>query len=338
MADVGGKQPDFDSKRQSELAERSNRNTVRRDAVLTVVVDMVTSILRADIMQAAAAISYYSLFSLFPLTLFLVVIFTYFADVTDVQEFIYDFLGTIGPGANTIIVENLQSIFEARASTSITAALTLLWSGSGAFSSVIKNVHKAWPESKGRGVLVNRALAIVGIFFTMLLLGGVLTLSILNGLFAWERVFPILEYSFVRWIFSFSLRYLLTFVLLYLVLVLVYRFIPAVPVDRAASRWSAVIAIFVMASFTRLFSAFIFSPFNKYDAVYGSVTVLITFLLYIFVMAYILLCGAHLTAAITHYKQKRDASRSKGKAEPPAVRQSFRQVVKNIISGLFRWK
>ena len=185
---AGDKKPvDPESNRSSgekaERSERSNLGTVRKDAFLTVVVDMATSVGRAGVTQAAAAISYYSLFSLFPLVLFLVVIFSYFVDVAAVKELILDLLGTIGSGVDTIIVENIQGIFEKRATTSITAALTLLWSGSGAFSSIIQNVHNAWPESKGRGFLVNRALAITGILFTVLILGTLLIFSIINDLF-----------------------------------------------------------------------------------------------------------------------------------------------------------
>ena len=295
---------------KAERSERSNLGTVRKDAFLTVVVDMATSIGRAGVTQAAAAISYYSLFSLFPLVLFLVVIFSYFVDVAAVKELILDLLGTIGPGVDTIIVENIQGIFEKRATTSITAALTLLWSGSGAFSSMIQNVHNAWPESKGRGFLVNRALAITGILFTILILGTLLIFSFINDLFDWARMIPILRYAVVRWIFAFLTRYFLPFLLLYLVLYMLYRYIPAVEVDRSAARISSFSAIGILTLFTKFFSAFLISPFNKYDAVYGSVTVIIILLLYIYVMAYIVLCGAHLCAAITHYRRKRSAAKS----------------------------
>ncbi len=312
---AGDKKPvDPESNRSSgekaERSERSNLGTVRKDAFLTVVVDMATSVGRAGVTQAAAAISYYSLFSLFPLVLFLVVIFSYFVDVAAVKELILDLLGTIGSGVDTIIVENIQGIFEKRATTSITAALTLLWSGSGAFSSIIQNVHNAWPESKGRGFLVNRALAITGILFTVLILGTLLIFSIINDLFDWVRMVPILRYAVVRWVFAFLTGYLLPFLLMYLVLYMLYRYIPAVEVDRSAARISSFIAIGMLTLFTKFFSAFLISPFNKYDAVYGSVTVIIILLLYIYVMAYIVLCGAHLCAAITHYRRKRGAAKS----------------------------
>lgn len=303
------KRPDaLDPKRKSDPTERSNRGTVRKDAFLTVIVDMVTSIGRADVPQAAAAISYYSLFSLFPLLLFLVVIFSYFVDVAAVQNFFYELFEAFGPGINTIIVENIQGIFENRASTSITAALTFLWSGSGAFSSIIKNVHNAWPESRGRGVLINRALAIFGILFTGLILGSILIISLLNDLFDWIRIIPILRFGAVRWIFGFLFRYALPLLLFYLILYMFYRFIPAAEVDRAAARISSLTAIGIMMIFMRIFSAFLISPFNKYDAVYGSVTVIILLLLIIFVAAFIILCGAHLCAAITHYRRKREAA------------------------------
>lgn len=80
--------------------------------------------------------------------------------------------------------------------------------------------------------------------------------------------------------------------------------------DRSAARISSFIAIGMLTLFTKFFSAFLISPFNKYDAVYGSVTVIIILLLYIYVMAYIVLCGAHLCAAITHYRRKRGAAKS----------------------------
>ena len=298
----------LDPKRKSDPTERSKRGTVRKDAFLTVIVDTVTSIGRAGVPQAAAAISYYSLFSLFPLLLFLVVFFSYFIDVTTIQNFFYGLFETFGPGIHTIIVENIQGIFENRASTSITAALTFLWSGSGAFSSIIKNVHNAWPESRGRGVLINRALAIFGILFTGLILGAILIVSLLDDLFDWERMIPILRYDVIRWLFGFLFRHTLPLLLFYLILYMFYRFIPAAAVDREAARISSLSAIGIMTIFTRIFSAFLISPFNKYDAVYGSVTVIILLLLFIFVAAFIILCGAHLCAAITHYRRKREAA------------------------------
>ena len=92
---AGDKKPvDPESNRPSgekaERSERSNLGTVRKDAFLTVIVDMATSIGHAGVTQAAAAISYYSLFSLFPLVLFLVVIFSYFVDVAAVKELSVD--------------------------------------------------------------------------------------------------------------------------------------------------------------------------------------------------------------------------------------------------------
>ncbi len=325
----------LDPKRKSDPTERSKRGTVRKDAFLTVIVDMVTSIGRADVPQAAAAISYYSLFSLFPLLLFLVVFFSYFVDVAAVQNFFYGLFETFGPGIHTIIVENIQGIFENRASTSITAALTFLWSGSGAFSSIIKNVHNAWPESRGRGVLINRALAIFGILFTGLILGAILIVSLLDDLFDWERMIPILRYDAIRWLFGFLFRYMLPLLLFYLILYMFYRFIPATAVDREAARISSLSAIGIMTIFTRIFSAFLISPFNKYDAVYGSVTVIILLLLFIFVAAFIILCGAHLCAAITHYRRKREAANPR--KPDPSVGSAKKENGKSRPSRLRSW-
>lgn len=307
---------------QAKRAERSRRVTVGKDAFLTVIVDMFTSISRADVAQAAAAISYYSLFSLFPMLLFVIIFLSYFVDIATAQEVVYDFLGTIGPWLNTIIIENIQGIFEKRASTSITAALTLLWSGSGAFSSIIKNIHNAWPESRGRGILVNRALAIIGILLAVLVLAAVLFVSLLNDLFDWNVIIPILRYPIVSWLFSALLNFVLPLALLYLVLYLLYRYIPAVAVDRSAARIASLIVTILLILFSQAFSAFLVSPFNKYDAVYGSVTVIITLLLFIYISAFLILCGGHLTAAITHYRLKWTTGETESKPVPEPQKKS----------------
>jgi uncharacterized BrkB/YihY/UPF0761 family membrane protein len=77
--------------------------------------------------------------------LFMVVVLSYFLEITVIQQEIILILEKILPGSETLVIENMQNILSSRFTTSITAAITLLWSGSGVFNCIIYNIHLAWP-------------------------------------------------------------------------------------------------------------------------------------------------------------------------------------------------
>lgn len=292
---------------ENRSAEAGTRRMLRKDAILTVVIDTVTSLLRSNPGQTAASISYYTLFSLFPMLLFSIIILSYFMETTTVYHEFLSIFQNVFPGQERFVIENLQNIMSRRTATGITAAITLLWSGSGAFTSVISNIQKAWPESRGRGYFVNRAFAMVGIILLLAVL-----IVIVFGTVAVEitEVVPVINLNFdlskvLRVIFNLIFSYVLPVLLLYTMFFLLYYYVPAAHVDRQAAvigSWTAAILIRLFIFF---FSIFILSPFNRYDVIYGSLTVIMLFLLEVFLIAYILIFCAHLVAAITHYKVKR---------------------------------
>ena len=84
-----------------------------------------------------------------------------------------------------------------------------------------------------------------------------------------------------------------------------YYAIPTAKVDRSAARIAALLFAVVWRGFSIVFGRYILSPMNRYDVIYGSVTVIVLMLLFIYFTAFIILYPAHLAAAITHYKQRR---------------------------------
>jgi len=159
-------------------AELENKKAIRKDAILSTIIDAFSSLIRTRPTQAAASISYYALFSVFPLILFVVVILSYFIEFTVIQKEIILLLENIIPGSETYVIENLQNILNNRTSTSIAASITLLWSSSRAFNGIISNIHRAWPESKGRGYFVNRFFAILGIIAIIVFLVALTVFSV----------------------------------------------------------------------------------------------------------------------------------------------------------------
>lgn len=297
---------------QDEISavELEKKKAIRIDAILSVTIDAITSLVKTNPVQAAASISYYSLFSLFPMVLFMVVVLSYFLEITVIQQEIILILEKILPGSETLVIENMQNILSSRFTTSLTAAITLLWSGSGVFNCIIYNIHLAWPESRGRGYFINRAFAISAIIVICFLLAATLIFTMFFNLSDAMLVFDIRVNKIIRFLISFAASYLLPTALVYFAAFVLFYSVPAVKVDRSGARIGALLTAVVWRVFTYLFSIYILSPFNAYDVIYGSVAMIILLLLYVYVAALFILFSAHLVASITHYKIKQ-AERAK---------------------------
>lgn len=287
------------------VEEREKRRNIRSDAFLAVLIDSVTSMFNNRPAQAAASIAYYSLFSIFPLFLFMVIILSYYMEFSIIQQKLTIFLQDVLPGSEKLIVENLQNIIVNRGSTSLWASITLLWSGSGMFSGIINNIQKAWPEARERGYFINRALAILGILVLILIVAVLMTFSLVFNFSEALALFNIQINRPIQVIINLFTSYIFPCIFLYVASFMMYYHIPPAEVDRDAAKISAVVFALVWRLFTAFFGAYMLSPMNRYDLVYGSVTVIVLMLLYIYFSAFIMLYPAYLAAAITHFKQRR---------------------------------
>ena len=354
-----------------EENRRSEQNLVRWDAVLAVTIDSFTGLFHHQPAQAAASIAYYFLFSIFPLALFMVIFLSYFLDVPTIQEQLVTFLRNNIPGSEQLVIENLQNMLSNRASTSLLASVTLLWSGSGMFNGIISNVQKAWPETRERGYFVNRFFAVIGILILVIAVAGLMIFSILFNV---EDISAYLKFNIGNSkLLNFFTAYFIPILLLYLLSFLLYYVIPTADVNRKAARISAGIFAVIWRLFTSLFGAYVLSPMNRYDLIYGSVATIVILLLYMYFSAFIIIYPAHLTAALTHYYRKQERlkpvvmapvpKKAPVKTEKPKkvernqlpnvpvlddpviltedtkpAQKNAWQFIKEFVLGLFRWK
>ena len=360
---------------QQPQQQSDTRSVTRRfDALVAVIVDSLTSMFNNIPGQAAASIAYYFLFSIFPLFLFIVIILSYFLDISYIQAELIRFVQEIIPGAEILIIENLQSLLDNRGSNTILASISLLWSGSGMISSLIFNVQKPYPETNRRGYFINRALAIIFIIISILLIAGVLIFSFVFNLSDALAFFNIKLTRTIQILINLFSTYILPIFFLYIAAFVLYYMVPTAKVDRGAARISSLLFAVIWRIFMILFSRYVLSPMNRYDLVYGSVTAIALLLLFMYFSAFIILYFAHLSAAITHYKQRRagllasapinpqpirpksqDQGKKKGRnsqgstrtlSDPVVLDPNIGQKPKasvweqtwNIVIGLFRWK
>ena len=315
--------------------DRSNeaRGTRSFDAFLAVIIDSVTSLLNNMPTQAAASIAYYFLFSVFPLILFIVIVLSYFLDINFVQQEITRFVQDLIPGAEVLITENLQSLLANRGSTSILASVSLLWSGSGMINGIIYNVQKAYPESNTRGFFINRALAIIVILFAILIIAGLLIFSVVFNISDALAYFNITITKSLSTLINIFSTYVLPILFLYIFGFVLYYAVPTAKVDKPGARIAALIFAVVWRVFSIVFGKYILSPMNRYDLVYGSLTVIVLLLLFIYISALIILYPAHLAAAITHYKQRRAGILAAAPINPKPIKPRAQKSGKKKKSG-----
>ncbi|MGE5249195.1 MAG: YihY/virulence factor BrkB family protein [Bacteroidota bacterium] len=244
--------------------------------------------------QAAASLAYYAIFSLFPLLLVLIVAGSYFIDSERVYMTVIYSVERLIPASPQLIEENLQYILKQRESVGIIVLITLLWSASGVFTNLAYNINLAWADAPARNFL-NRYL--IGIAM-VLVLSGLLAVSILLD---WAtHLIP-----FMGWLgssplagFWVTLSGLISWLVVFLLFMGLYLWIPTVPISAKAALWSALLASTAWKLATTAFAWYLQSGLNRYSVVYGSLGAIIALLVLIYWISLITLFGAHLAAAI----------------------------------------
>ena len=249
----------------------------------------------------AAALTYYSLMSLFPGLLFLVAVLGLFSGeqlITDAADYLKD----AGAPADTVdaVTSALESAQSARgaAITALVIGLALsLNSASGAFSAVGRALNRVWRVEEGRGLITRKlndlmwtlaVLTLVIVTFVLVFLGGGLAADVLGLIGLGQTAADV--WTIVRWPLA-----LVSAMLVYSV---VYYAAPNVEVRRW--QWVSPGAVFGVVTWilaSGLFFLYV-SNFSSYSATYGAFAGAVILLVWLWLTNVVLLFGAELNAAI----------------------------------------
>lgn len=275
------------------------RLEILRDAFLSF------SAMRAG--QGAAGLAYYAIFSLFPLLLAFIIVGSYFIDSSRVFFNVVGAAERLIPVSTRLIEQNLQYVLSQRGSVSILVLLTLIWSGSGFFTNLAYNINLAWVSAPPRNLLNKYLVGLV----MVLVLAGLLLVSILVD---WlTHVIPLINRlgsaSSLQefWYFLSSLG---SWLLVFLLFMALYRWVPTVHISWPAALWAALVASAGWKLATAIFAWYLNSGLNRYNMVYGPLGAIIALLFLIYIISLITLFAAHLSAAIDgRVKQRREKLR-----------------------------
>ena len=257
--------------------------------------------------EAAASLAYYAFFSIFPMLLAFIVVASFFVARADVQTQLLNMLEGILPGAEYVVVTNIDRVLELRGAVTFVALLSLVWSSINVFDIMAKNINRAFPRADVPDFIKGRLLG----FLMFLGLGLLLLLSFAVSSLAGLETFylplngQILQETLV-WqvgtiLFSVGINVLMFWMM--------YRWVPLVEVSNKASFLGGLTAGVAWQLLNSAFTWYLNSGLSRYRLVYGSIGTIVALLLWINLSATVLLIGAHLTAAIQYSKiEKENAS------------------------------
>ena len=244
---------------------------------------------KPDTYLSAAAIAYFSLFSIFPLVLLIVAIASLWLDPLRVETMIVENLEFLAPDLGQLLGKNLRQIVVERSSVTGFALVSLFWAASTMFNALTRALDKIFTGYQTRSIWESRGLAIL---FVILISAAMVFVSFSSSTMTTllRRLLP----EDILALYS-SLSQITTLLLSVLLFGFLYRFLP-----QSTTTWSEILPGALAAGFLweQAKSAFLWYTthyFSLSNLVYGSVTAIVVFLAWVYVSALIFFFGAHLS-------------------------------------------
>lgn len=253
----------------------------------------------------AAAIAYFSLFSIFPITLLSISIASFSLGPLLDQKLIVEKLEFIAPALERLIGQNIDEIIQARGPVTGLAFAGLIWSGSTIFYTLTQTLHEIWgikrylPVWKRRGLAILFVLAFVGPALFLASFAG----SLIANLRTWlpDQITPI------GGVISLALAVLLD-ITLFMVL---YSLLP-----HGASGWREILPGAIGAGLLwelakKAFLFFISSYISVSNLVYGSLAAIVAILTWAYLSGHIFLFDAYLSVSLHARKELQQEASSR---------------------------
>lgn len=299
-------------------------------------VGAVREFLQDESPQTAAAISYYVLFSLFPLLIFVVGALGLVLQDADLQEDVIDLVLeniplTEDEGRNTVrdAVEGVAGA--ASGGLGVIGLLGMGWSASAMFGVIRRALNKAYAVERRRPFvqqkLVDLAMvAGLAVFFLTSISATAVLRIVRDHSEELARVGELAEAMGFFWDLA---SFLLPLAFSFIAFAVLYTVVPAERRSPADVWPGALFAAAVFEAGKLLFSVYL-ENFGNYDVVFGSLGAVAAFLFWVYISANILLLGAQITVV---YRALRAGEYAE--ARPPGPKRPLREKLWRTAKGLF---
>jgi len=274
---------------------------------------VVRGFMRNQGLLLSAAVAYYTLLSIVPLSIIGLIVLTNFIEEQQLIHTLSMYLGLIIPGYAATLTEQVRAFLEYRKVVGILGFLGMLFFSSTAFSMLESALSVIFIQStriKRRTFLIS---AIIPYLYIVVMGLGIVLVSLIVG--AIETLesghFAILGWSLNLGGTTGTALYILGIVGEVLMFTSIYLVMPPVKVRFSHALVGGIIAA-VLWEITRRVMVWYYSFVSMINVIYGSITITVVALLFIEVVAIILLLGAQVIAELEHIMDETDGDEIPG--------------------------
>jgi membrane protein len=247
----------------------------------------------------AAAISYFTLFSIFPILLLSIALTSYNLNPFMGWHTIILMFEFIAPALDQLLGQNIAGIIQMRGPVTGVALVGLLWSGSTIFYMLTHTLNEIWGYKRLSAVWKRRGLAILLVLAVVgpLLFFASFASSIMDNVRTW------LPDNLV--IFGKGISFLVAYTLDVILLAIVYNLLPhgrATLIEILSGSMAAGI-LWELAK--KGFLVFVSTYVNVSNLIYGSLAAIVAFLTWAYLSGIILLFGAYISLAYHKVNQRK---------------------------------
>ena len=262
--------------------------------------DVTNTVLARNGPHHAAAITYYALFSLIPLTLAIMFLLgTFFKGSESLEARLSLAVNTLLPVSQNTVADMLQAMGKTRAVTGMLGVLGLLWVSTTVFGAIRKGVNTVWGIDQPRRFFHEKLIDFAFTAGAGLLM--VVPIALTAGVAVLGEFTSTLRTGSADsdWLTNMLFTILSPFISL-TVFLFIYRYLPNTKLTFREIWPAALMASLAFEGWKAVFLWYNRS-FPIYDTVYGPVGALVALLTWIYISANILLVGAFVTSRYSPY-------------------------------------
>ncbi len=237
----------------------------------------------------AQSVAFNAIFSVFPLAVLVLSAATLF--FPDSEHRTLAFVNTLAPALHDYIAKNLYTYIYGRGISSLIAAAVLLWSGKNLFMGLAFALDRALAVPKGRPLVHNLLLSVVMLPVTGILLLVAIALPVVLSI-----TFHVAGIHDPRRI-THILAYLISIALVFIVAVVLYRWLPNRRNSWAFAFRGATVVSVAWPAVQYAFAAYV--THVDFTLIYGALSAPLVLLLWFYCIGSIFLFGAEYSIALS---------------------------------------
>ncbi|MDA9189528.1 YihY/virulence factor BrkB family protein [bacterium] len=250
-----------------------------------------------EVFDGAASLSYYFIFSIFPILLIFISLISYLPSEISDSNYTQIILSSF-PESFSKLLTNIINNVNGRGSLNILSIgfLIAFWSGSSGFAAIIRQLNKSYEVEETRGFFKFRLRCLFLLLFQILIfLLPVIVYVLAKSFFEFlPRDIASVFIIFFKWPF---LKFFILELIFLLVFASIYYFGPDVKQKFKFITPGSMFGSLLLIIVALLFEIYI-KNYNSYDKSYGALGTGIILLLWLYLMGLFLILGASINQAI----------------------------------------